>query len=62
MAKKLTLNFQGQLLTQTLEFFKKKIFNANSKSERIFHFRPCVYLAYLRSYGHLKIVKCIGMY
>ena len=21
-----------------------------------------VYLAYLRSYGHLKIVKCIGMY
>ena len=20
------------------------------------------YLAYLRSYGHLKIVKCIGMY
>ena len=27
-----------------------------------FHFRPCVYLAYFRSYGHLKIVKCIGMY
>ena len=21
-----------------------------------------VYLAYLKSYGHLKIVKCIGMY
>ena len=21
-----------------------------------------VYLAYLRSYGHLKIVKCIGIY
>ena len=21
-----------------------------------------IYLAYLKSYGHLKIVKCIGMY
>ena len=21
-----------------------------------------VYLAYLKSYGHLKIIKCIGMY
>ena len=62
MAKKLTLNFQAQLLTQTLEFFKRNFFNANSKSERIYHFRPCVYLAYLGSYGHLQIVKCIGMY
>ena len=30
--------------------------------ESFFHFRPCVYLAYLKSYGHLKILKCIGMY
>ena len=29
---------------------------------KISHFTPCVYLAYLKSYGHLKIVKCIGMY
>ena len=33
-----------------------------SKCERILNFKPCVYLAYLGSYGHLKIVKCIGMY
>ena len=50
------------LLTDTLEFFKKIFFNANSKSEKIFHFTPCVYLAYLRSYSHLNIVKYIGMY
>ena len=33
-----------------------------SKYERIFNFTPCVYLAYFRSYGHLKIVKCIQRY
>ena len=33
-----------------------------SKYERIFNFKPCVYLAYFRSYGHLKIVTCIAMY
>ena len=33
-----------------------------SKYERIFNFTPCVYLAYFKSYDHLKIVKCIGMY
>ena len=33
-----------------------------SKYERIFYFKPCVYLAYFRSYGYLKIVKCIAMY
>ena len=32
-----------------------------SKYERIFHFKPWVYLAYVRSYCHFKIVKCIGM-
>ena len=26
------------------------------------YFISCVYLAYCRSYGHLKIVKCIAMY
>ena len=30
--------------------------------ERILNFKPCLYLAYFRSYAHLKIVKCIGMY
>ena len=49
-------------LDSNSRIFQKNFFNANSKSEIIFHFRPCVYLAYLRSYGHLKIVKCIGMY
>ena len=29
---------------------------------RIFNFKSCVYLAYFRGYGHLKIVKCVGMY
>ena len=29
---------------------------------KIFYFTPCVYLAYLRSYSHLNIVKYIGMY
>ena len=33
-----------------------------TKYERIFNFNLCVYLAYFRSYGHFKIVKCIGMY
>ena len=33
-----------------------------SKYERILYFKPCVYLAYFRSYGYLKIVKCIAMY
>ena len=33
-----------------------------TKYERIFNFKLCVYLAYFRSYGHFKIVKCIGMY
>ena len=32
-----------------------------SKYERILYFKPCVYLAYFRSYGYLKIVKCIAM-
>ena len=50
--------------------FKKKL-NKNkilkngvqmSKHERIFHFKPCVYLAYFKSYGHLKILKCIETY
>ena len=38
MAKKLTLNFEAQLLIQTLEFFKFFFFNANSKSEKILPF------------------------
>ena len=33
-----------------------------SKYERIFNFKPYVYPAYFRSCGHLKIVKCTGMY
>ena len=31
------------------------VFDAKSKYERIFHFKLCVYLAYFRSYCHLKI-------
>ena len=27
-----------------------------------FQFKPCVYVAYFRGYGHLKIVKRIAMY
>ena len=62
MAKKLT-KFQTQPLTQTWEFFQLIFFlDAKYIFERVFHFRPCVYLAYLKSYGHLKILKCIGMY
>ena len=41
---------------------KVPTFDSESKYERIFYFIPCVYLTYFRSYGHLKIVKCIGMY
>ena len=37
-------------------------FDTKSKYERIVRFKPCVYLAYFRSYGHLKIVKYIAMY
>ena len=37
-------------------------FDGESNHERILNFKPCVYLAYFRNYGHLKIVKCIGMY
>ena len=33
-----------------------------TKYEGIFNFKLYVYLAYLRSYGHLKIVKYIEMY
>ena len=66
IAKKLTLDFKlnSQLDSQlTLKNFSKYFFfNANSKSEKIFHFTPCVYLAFLRSYSHLNIVKYIGMY
>ena len=29
---------------------------------KIFHFTSCIYLAYLRSYSHLNIVKYIGVY
>ena len=36
--------------------------NPESKCERILYFKPCVYLAYFRSYCYLKIVKCIAMY
>ena len=30
--------------------------------KEFFDSKPCVYLHYLRSYGHFKIVKCIEMY
>ena len=33
-----------------------------TKYERIFDFKPYVYLPYLRSYGDFEIIKCIGMY
>ena len=45
-----------------LKKFELKKFFINGvqmfKYERIFNFKPCVYLAYFRSYSHLKIVKC----
>ena len=30
-------------------------FDGESNHERIFNFKPCVYLAYFRGYGHLKL-------
>ena len=33
-----------------------------TKYERIFDFKPHVYLPYLMSYGHFEIIKCIGIY
>ena len=30
-----------------------------TKTERIFCFKPYVYLPYLRNYGHFKIVNCM---
>ena len=62
MAKKLTLNFKLNPRLKVENFSNFFFFDAKFESERIFHFRPCVYLAYLKSYGHLKILKCIGMY
>ena len=49
-------------MTQCWKAFLLKNGVQMSKYERIFNFKPCVYLAYFRSYDHLKIVKCIGMY
>ena len=57
------LNFS--LKFELKKFWTKKILKNSvqmSKYERIFNFKPCVYLAYLGSYGHLKIVKYMEMY
>ena len=62
MAKKLTLNFKLNLQLKLENFSNFFFLDAKYIFERVFHFRPCVYLAYLKSYGHLKILKCIGMY
>ena len=58
--KKLNSKLYFKLSTQNLKnmFF----LDPESKYEKNFHFKPCVYLAYFMSYGHLKIVKCIAMY
>ena len=60
--QKIDSKLQNQPSTQSWEFFQLFFFNAKFESEIIFHFRRCVYLAYLKSYGHLKILKCIAMY
>ena len=46
------------------EFFFSQSEHVSSQMAqlKIFHFTPCVYLAYLKSYSHLNIVKYIGMY
>ena len=62
MVKKLTLNFKLNPRLKVKNFSNFFFFDAKFESEIIFHFRPCVYLAYLKSYGHLKILKCIAMY
>ena len=43
-------------------FFQSEHVSSQTARLKIFHFTPCVYLAYLRSYSHLNIVKYIGMY
>ena len=43
-------------------FFQSEHVSSQMAQLKIFHFTPCVYLAYLRSYSHLIIVKYIGMY
>ena len=43
-------------------FFQSEHVSSQTAWLKIFHFTPCVYLAYLRSYSHLNIVKYIGMY
>ena len=43
-------------------FFQSEHVSSQTVRLKIFHFTPCVYLAYLRSYSHLNIVKYIGMY
>ena len=58
-SKKLNSKLYFKLSTQNLKnmFF----LDPESKYEKKFHFKPCVYLAYFMSYGHLKIVKCIAI-
>ena len=43
-------------------FFQSEHVSSQTARLKIFHFTPCVYLDYLRSYSHLNIVKYIGMY
>ena len=58
----LTLDFKlnSRLTLKNFSNFFSSMPTPNLK--KIFHFTPCVYLAYLRSYSHLNIVKYIGMY
>ena len=43
-------------------FFQSEHVSSQTAWLKIFHFTPCGYLAYLRSYSHLNIVKYKGMY
>ena len=60
------LNFGSKLELKNFELtknFEQECLSALCRATSIcLYLISCVYLAYCRSYGHLKIVKCIGMY
>ena len=70
-SKKITIGGGGVSFTSDQKWTPKKFqlggvwnltFDTKSKYERIVRFKPSVYLAYFRSYGHLTIAKYTAMY
>ena len=57
------LHIIGLVLTREKIGNKQECLSALCRSASIcLYLISCVYLAYCRSYSHLKIVKCIGIY